>query len=211
MPGWLTSLIGVITGPFRDLWNKVVSLVTTVYRWVDQWVTVLYNDVTSVYNQLIKFADEVRSFVTGTFATFSRWVTHQFDTVLKWAESRLSAVEKYAGDILAWATREIAAVSKWVTGLITGVEHWVISNIWQPLYNDISGAVNWIEREGAYVYDLVTHPEKLVKLILAYVWLSWLALFTQFAKPIISYILHHLRSNIPDLVSVIEDIIASIL
>jgi phage-related protein len=211
MPGWLKSLVGFFTGTFSVIWDKVVSLVTTVYRWLDKEIVILRNDIVSAFNDVYRLADEIANFVYHTYNTFVAWVDHTFNAVLKWAENEIATVTRFANAVLAWAVREFDTVNRWVTGLFNAVYRWVITEIWDPLYRDISGAIGWITHEGAFVYDLLTHPDKLTALILAYVWAAWLGLFREFAKPIVSYILHSLRRNIPDLVSVLEDIISSIL
>jgi len=211
MPSWLSGLVGLFTGTFHTLWGKVVSLVTTVYQWVDKGLTILRNDVTSVLGDVFRLADSVSSFVYNTYNTFVRWVDKTFSDVIKWASNEIATVEHYATDILTWATREFDSVNKWVTGLFDSIEKWVISDIWDPLYGSITGALAWIGHEGSFMYDLLTHPDKLVQLILAYVWSAWLDLFKQFAKPIVAYIVQNFKAVVPDLVSVMEDIITSIL
>src|SRR5260221_4933366 len=191
MPSWLKSLTGFFTGLFAPLWNKVLSLVTTVYRWLDKAVTVLRNDLDSLFADVFRFADSVSHFIYHTYNLFVNWVDKTFNDVIKWAGNWISKVEHYANGILAWVVQRIDSVSKWVTSLFNGLYKWIISNIWTPLYRDVTGAIRWIEHEGMFTYDLLTHPDKLVKLIIAYIWIAWLDLFRQFAKPITVYILQH--------------------
>jgi hypothetical protein len=211
MLGWLDSLVGVVTGTFSDIWKKVVSLVKTVFSWVSAEIVILRNDFESVYNDVIHLSDSIANFVYRTYNVFVQWVDKTFGDVLHWAEAEIGNVEKYAESIAAWAVKQLDSISKWVTGLFNQVESWVISKVWNPLWTSITSALNWIENEGAYAYDLLTHPDKLALLLIGYLWLSWLTLFKAYAKPIVSYILNSLRGNIPDLVSVLEDIITSIL
>jgi phage-related protein len=211
MLGWLNGLLGLFTGTFSAIWKSVVSLVTSVYQWLEAEVTTLRNDLNSLWSDVSRLADEMASFVDRTYNTFVTWVSKTLDDVVKWAESAIAVVQHYADDILSWASQEFDYILKWVPSLIGDLEQWAIQHIWDPLYNSVSGAVNWIEHEGASIYDLVTHPDRLTQFILAYVWSAWLDLFRQFAKPIVSYILNSLRGNIPDLISVIEDIITSVL
>lgn len=211
MPGWLKSLTGLFTGTFTTLWKKVVSVISTVYSWVSQEIVILRNDIDSVLSDVFRLADELSSFVYHTYNTFVSWVDKTFNDVIKWASGEIATVEKYAEGVLSWAVREFSTFGKWVTGLFDDVESWAIDKIWNPLWADITSALGWIEHEGAFAYDLLTHPDKLALLLITYVWSAWLTLFRTYAKPIVSYILNNLRGNIPDLVSVIEDIITSIL
>jgi hypothetical protein len=94
---------------------------------------------------------------------------------------------------------------------IHDVIQWVINNIWHPLYNFIQSAINWIEKYGLFVYDVITHPEKLLAILGHYLLLAWLDILRRWATPIVRFIVHQLRRFEPDLISILEDVIHKML
>jgi hypothetical protein len=44
---------------------------------------------------------------------------------------------------------------------------WILEHVWQPLETGVKQAWNWIVNQGAIIWDLIQHPEKLAALLLA--------------------------------------------
>lgn len=211
MLGWLNGLFNLFTGALSAIWNAVVNLVRTVYNWLDGAITTAWNDLTSLWNDVVNLADELRSFIVNSYNVFTQWVSHYFDDVISWAQNLINGVNKYISDVLSWANQEFNAVNNWVNGLFNSWYHWILSQVWDPLFNLASTAINWTEQQGAYVYDIITHPDKLVALVLAQVWSAWLSLTRQWAKPLMSFYLASWQLVAGELIPIIEDIISSVL
>lgn len=210
MPGWLSGLLGIFTGPLNALWNAVVNVVATVYNWLQQQVDSVYHDVLSAYDYASRLGGYIESFVGQVYNAFVQWVDREFGNVINWASGEIGDVEHYAENVLNWASNAIGAVERWVTGLLNDLRQWVIQDIWSPLARDLSTALTWIGREGAYVYTLLTHPELLAQFLIAYLLSAWLTLTRRYAKPLVAWFLGSWKQFTPDIVSVLEDIISSL-
>lgn len=211
MLGWLLGLLNIITGPLKALWNDVVSLVTTVWKWTAHIADTLYHDILSVYGDVVRLSDGIAHWISSVYGHFVKWVENEFNAVIRFFSNAITDIRNWISDASRWLTKAFDDVYHFITAIVTDVRSWVLQDIWNPLFSAISGAIRWIEHEGAYVFDLVTHPEKLVLLLIAYIWSAWLDLFRKFTKPIIGWLLANWKSVIPDIESVIEDILTHLL
>jgi len=207
---FLKGIAGLVTGVFSGLWHDVVSLVTTVYNDIVGSIGDVIRYADGIYDDLVTLSRNVADFVDREYDAFVAWVRNEFNDIVKSLEHDISDVENYAEDVYHWALTQLDTIAKYAYGIIDNVTKWVISDIWDPLYNNISGALSWIGNEGAYLYDLVSHPDKLVDFIISYIWSAWLSLFRQYAPQLISYVLSNWQATIPDIASVLEDIISSL-
>jgi hypothetical protein len=147
--------------------------------------------------------------IAATYGHFVKWTENTFNSVIKWADKELAAIRHDAASVLSWAEREFDYVIHYAEHLVDNARSWVINDIWNPLYHDVRVSLDWIGHEGAFVYGLLTHPDKLTELLIAYIWKYWLTLFRTYSKPLIAYMMASWRSVLPDIVSILEDIISS--
>jgi hypothetical protein len=209
--GFLKSIWGVFTGGLSDVWHYILTLVSAIYSYIDKVYQQVSGNIVSVYHQLLTFSKQVGQWVTHEVSNLTNLIDFLVNRLYKWALTAIADLDNYAKDLYRWAFNEFHTVSNWVLGIIDQVRRWVLNDIWNPLYRDVSGAIGWITSKGAYVYDLLTHPDKLVALLAAYLLKAWLSILRTWGKPIARFILLQGKSLIPDLVSVIEDIIHSVL
>ena len=211
MLNWLTGLLNYITGPFRAVWNDVVRVVRSVYTYVKKYADYIYHDALSIYDGLITLSRDVAHFVDHTYDTFVRWVDHEFNTVVSWARSALNDLLRYAKSVYGFTVRELDKLDHFIASGLNDITSWVLRVIWDPLNRDITSAIRWIAKEGTYAYDLLTHPEKLIDIIIGYVWSAWLSLARRYAAPLLKLFLSSWKAAIPDVVGILEDIIAKVL
>jgi phage-related protein len=211
MLGWIKSLLSLAIGGLDDLWHKILSVITTIWSNLWGYVQDLYRSVVQIADDIRKLSDYISSWIARTYTTFTKWVSQQFNDVIKWADNAIKTVERDISSVISWASKELDNLGHYAESLVNNLKNWILNDVWKPLYNDVTGAVGWIAKEGAYTYDLITHPEKLTQLLIAYIWKAWLPLFKTYAKPLVSFIISQWRNSIPDIVSVIEDIISSLL
>lgn len=210
MLGWIKSLVNLAIGGLDDLWHKILSVINTIWSNLWGYVKDLYRSVTQLADDIRKLSDSISSWIARTYNTFTKWVSQQFNDVIKWADNAIKTVEHDVSSVISWASKELDTLGHYAESLFDGLKNWVLNDVWKPLYDDVTGAIGWIAKEGAYIYDLITHPEKLTALLIAYIWKSWLALFKAYAKPLVAFIIAQSRNAIPDVVSVMEDIISSL-
>jgi len=211
MLNWLSGLIGRFTGILTGIWNDVISVVTSVYHWALSYLETIYHDLIVTIDALNRVSESIGHFIDSTYDTFVRYVLSYFDRIISWTREIVSDVEKYAENVYHAAFQGLDNLEHWAESEFNDFRHWILTEIWNPLYNDITGAIRWIEHEGAFAYDLLTHPDKLATLLIGYVWNGWLGLARKYAKPLLSMFLSEWRSATPDIVSILEDLISSLL
>ena len=211
MLNFLKSLWGFFSNPIEALWHEILNIISSVYSYFDSLISSIERDLAQAWHAFSAFADSV-----------GRWVTHEVDSLINLIASDFKAIVKWAGNLIGdalayaksgyqWALRQLDNLSKFVSSTANSIVRWVVANIWQPLDNYITSAINWIDRYGSKVWDLVSNPEKLVAWIASYLLRAWLKLLTIWAVPITAFILQRARLLIPDLVSIIEDVITKVL
>lgn len=211
MLAFLQRIWNDFTSGLEHVYHWVLNLIAVVYSYINRLFNALASEVLSVWHQLQHFADAVGKWVTQEVAYLIKFIETSYHDLLHWASVAIHDVASYAETVYHWALKEFDYVTHWVSTVVNAVVNWVIKNIWQPLYDGLTTALNWITREGAYVWDIITHPEKLAAILAAYLLKSWLFIIRTWAKPIASYILRHAMSLIPDLVSILEDAISKVL
>lgn len=210
MLNWLKSILSIAIGGLDDLWRKVLSVITTIYNTVWGYIQDLYRSVVQISDDIGRLSDSFSSWIAHTYHTFTTWVSQQFSAVLKWADNAIKSVEHDLSTVVSWASNQLATLGHYIDSLVDDAKNWVLNDVWKPLYNDVTGTINWIEKEGAYVYNLITHPDLFIALFMSYIWSAWLSLFKTYTKPIVSFILANLKNAVPDVVSVMEDILSSL-
>jgi len=207
----LKSIWNLFTGGVADIWHHVISLISAVWSYADRIYNVLAHDVTTVYDSLIHFAKSVDKWVTHTVDWLRGLIQQVYHDIVSWAVRQLNNLRNFAVSAYRWTVRELDKLASSISATAHAITSWVIQHIWQPLDNAITGAIHWIEHEGAFAYDLVTHPDKLAALLAAYLFRFWLALLRQWAVPITRFVLHQSRALVPDFVSILEDVITKVL
>lgn len=211
MLNFLKSLWGFFTNPIEALWHEVLNIIASVYSYFDSLISSVERDLVQAWHAFSAFADSVSKWVTREVSDLLHFIESDFKSIVKWASGLIGDVLGYAESVYQWALRELDKLSSFIASTANSIVRWVISNIWQPLYNDVTSAVNWIDRYGRQVWSLVSSPEKLVAWIAAYLLRAWLRLLTIWAVPITAFILQRARLLIPDLVSILEDVITKVL
>lgn len=208
---WLDSIWNLFTGPVSQLWHWIIGAFKTIWSYVYRLGGALEHDIVMVSHSMTALARAIESWATtaidNLYHLTLKWVTD----LQHWTGSLINQVSKYSEAVYHWALSEVSNLIHAIENAYADIEHWVIAEIWDPLYRGISGALDWIAQEGAYVYDLLTHPDKLVTLIESYLWSSWLTWLKRLAIPVTAFIVQNFRAVVPDLVSVAEDVIDKVL
>jgi phage-related protein len=208
---FLKTIWNLFTGGVSDIWHYILNLFAAVYNYVDRYVNALAHDITSVYDSLVKFSDSVAHWVTVHIDDLTGLIKSSFENLEKWALGAINDVRNWAVDAYKWTVNEFNAVLKWASDTFNSLRTWIIQHIWQPLDTAISGALDWISKYGRYVWDVISNPEKLAALLATYLLKSWLFILGQWADPIVRFILQRARGLIPDVISLLEDVIDRVL
>jgi phage-related protein len=211
MLDFLAQVANLITGDIKAVKNWILSIIQAVYSFIDREISAIGTEVHDVWSQLYGFITTVEHYVISVY----NYVVNGLNIVYH--------------DITSWVSGELAALGNWITGVVhdilagldyvknaivkayDDIEHWVMQHIWDPLWAAITQAWNWITHEGAFIYGLVTHPERLAALLGHYLWSSYLGLIKRYAKPIAHWLLHTMLSLAGDVADVLETIITALI
>lgn len=211
MLGWLKGIWGWASSGLDDLWHKFLGVLTAVYSYVDAWFNQLIADINSVWQWLSSFVSEIERWVISVSTAIEHWAIGVFNDITAWVGRLYAGLLNWINGILVWVSQWIDRIYRDVTGWIAQLESWIIQDIWNPLYNFISGAVRWIEIEGAWVFYLLTHPDQLALLLGRYILSSWIGLGHRYAKPVARWMVHTMLSAASEVGGILEDFIAGIL
>lgn len=211
MFGWLSSAWNWAVGGLDDLWHKAVSLIQSVVSWTLGWINQLIGDINSVYQWTTSFITSVENWVESLYTATVSLANSIYHDVVSWVQGLINDVYSYAFSIAQWVSSWIDRIYNDITSWLRSVENWVVSNIWQPLYNYIKGAYDWITRYGSWVLYLLTHPDALVTILGGYLLHTWGSLARKYAGAVGRFLAHTLLSLSSEALGIIEDIIAGIL
>lgn len=211
MLNFFKSLLGYFTHPIEDLWHKILGLFAAVYSYFDRLWNDLERGIVAVTDKLVKFAEQVGHYIVHQIDSVIKFVKNEFSAVVKWAVKQLDRIASYANAVYKWALRQFDNIIGEINSTVKAITRWVIANIYDPLTRDIRTALNWITHTGADMWDLVSHPDKLVAWLAVYLLKAWLGILRRWSIPITAYILHTSRLLIPDFISILEDVISKVL
>ena len=211
MLNWLKSLGGWVVGGVEDLWNKVVAIVQAVYSYIDAWINNVVGDFTWLYNVFSSWVSSIERWV-GDIETFVlNYANTLYNDVTSWVARLYNDVWNYIRSGLQWLSDWVNRIVGYFTGWINSVVNWVIRNIWNPLYNYVSGILRWIENEGAWVFYMITHPDQLALLLARYILGAWISLGRRYAGAVARWVVHGMIAAAGDIAGILEDFIAGIL
>lgn len=211
MFGWLGSILGWSVSGVDDLWHKVVQVIQAVYSWAAGEIGQVIADINSVYQWAYTTAVSTEQWVASEYTAFNALVDSVYNTLTSWVKSLIASAYGYTRAVLSWAGQQISRLYADVRSWIGGVEAWVLGSIWNPLYNLVSGTLQWIGREGAWAIYMLTHPDQLSLLLGRYILTSWSRLGHRYAGAVGRWLVHGMLSMTDEVAGIIEDIIAGIL
>lgn len=211
MWGWLGSLIGFFSGGLQKIWDTFINVIRTLDGWVERQLSYLNGRCNALYVGIWDMSFYIANFIHQSYVpNIQRIDNNVRNTQLREHADYVQLVNAINTD-RQWTSGQLARLAAYALSLFTGLIKWVLSAVFGPLSRDIARALAWIGKEGAYVFDLLTHLDKLANLLIAFLWTGWLALFRRYAKPVVAYIIQHIRGLVPEFLAVMEDIIATLL
>lgn len=210
MPGWLKGAVNWIVGGVKDVWNKAVGLIMSVVTWAQTLFSQLWSDLDDFYNALSTYISAVETWAGSLYDAVRATLISDITNTINWASREITALGRDISAVETWTSGLISGLRGLISSLINGAINWVIKNVYDPLAHDITSALNWIAKSGAYAYYLLTHPDALAQLLAKYLWESWLSLFKKYAPHIGKWLLHSMVTLASPAGTIIEDIISSI-
>lgn len=207
----IQSILNFVTGSIGDVKRWITTLIAPVYDFIHRQIQAIENSISIVYNDLINWIHTAGNYLDQLFAYIGKIANQIIPDLANWARDALNDLKNGINDLGNWVTNQLNNLINLIKRVSSDITQWVIKNIWNPLKNDIDGALHWIGHEGAFVYDLVTHPDKLVKLIGSYLWQESLNLIKKYSGPIARWLLRSMLSESSAFADVLETIISHLI
>lgn len=211
MIGWVSGLLGWAIGGLDDLWKKAVAVFTAIVNWTTGLINQAYDDINAVSQWAWNNIQIVEKWAASMYTAITSWATSIFQSIVAWTSNLIDDIYKTITAIETWVGSWIDKIYSDVTGWIGQLEKWVISNIWDPLYNTLAGIYRWVTTYGYWMFYLLSHPDALATLLGQYLLAAWMGLSRKFAGPLGRWMLHSLLSMSNDIAGALEDFIAGIL
>lgn len=211
MFGWLTNLFSNPITDIKAAWKWLTGAITAVYSYFNNLIDQLSNALNWLDGVINRYVNDIYKAISSAWNLIQWIVNVGIPRVINWAENEIAKAYNYAVGLYHWALSQIQKLASWAESKITELANWVIKNVWDPLWNGLQRAIRWIEREGAYAYYLLTHPDQLALLIARYVLASWMGLASKYGRVVARWILHNMLSDAKWLSNLLEDVISSLL
>lgn len=211
MFGWLKDLYNGLVGELSAIEKWIMGALTAVYSFFNRLINQLWNALAWLQNALNSIVNQIYQYALSLYHLILWVIQVGIPQVATWAQHELGKLWDYLGGLVNWARSQLGALANWALGALNRLADWVVRNVYDPLYNAVTGAIRWIEREGSFVYYLLTHPDQLAAILGRYLLGVWMGLGRRYAKPFIRWILHSMISEAGTIASIIEDIITSVL
>lgn len=124
-------------------------------------------------------------------------------SAIRWAKERLHSA-------VSWLEGLIHTLGKWALGQIRRVWHELTSSI-RHVWQTLTRAWDFIETVGRRAVDLVLHPEKLVKWILAALVLPLLRYLLERSSSVIAWLFRSFRGEAVAFAHVLEDVLSKVI
>lgn len=210
MWNWLRGLYNDAKGGLSTIEKWIVAGLTAVYSYIDDYVHQLEAQLGYLYDESKQLYEQFYQYLISLY-NLAQWIINTgIPNVENWAWGEIQKIYGYINSVEAWIGSFVQKVVSWALSALDGLAQWVISNIWNPLWNYIQGILHWIENEGALAYYLLTHPDKLAAIIGKYLLSAWMSLGRTYAKPFVRWLIHNMLSEASFVGSILEDIIASL-
>jgi hypothetical protein len=211
MLNWLASLVNVVSGANRQLWNNMVAVIQAVVTYFASWITQVETYAGDISSFASALYQALFRFVLSEYTPFKSWVQQQFFTITVREDQDYRTI---GGDIAALQARtdkQITIVQQTVSDGLSGLLQWIIQHIFNPLFGDVTRALDWIANEGAFLFDLLTHADKLILYLLKFLGGEWRVLAEQYGKIVLRWFMASIRMLAPEFITMLEDIISSVL
>jgi len=210
MLNWLTSLFGNPIADLKSAWKWLTGAISAVYSFFDSLINQLDDALNWLERQVNQYVNDIegalRDIGNGIY-----WVIHTgLPDAINWAENEIAKAYNYALGLYHAAINELNNLLNWAQSELSRLVQWVLSNIWDPLWSGIQRVIRWIENEGAFVYYLLTHPDKLALLLGKYLLSAWMDLTGKYSKIFVRWLLHMAISEASFVANKLEDLISAL-
>lgn len=210
MLNWLTSLFNNPIADLKAAWKWLTGAISAVYSYFDHLINQLEDALNWLERQINQYISDIERAISDAWNAVQWVIRVGIPQAVKWLENEIAKAYNYAVGLYHWALSELQRLENWALGELEKLYQWVLKNVWDPLWNAIQNVVRWVEKEGAYVYYLLTHPDQLAALLGKYLLASWMGLASRYGKVFARWLLHNMLHDTPWVANLLEDIISSL-
>ncbi|SRR6266566_104125 len=211
MLGWLNGFLSWSFSGIDDVRNWVVNLFKTAFSYIDSGLKSAWNGILQAWNEAVNLYNQAIKYIVQLYNLIRYTLDIEIKAVETWVSSLYNYLRQQISGTIAWINGLISKIENWITSEINTLYQWVLRNIWNPLYNTIAGAINWISKYGYWVYYVITHPDVLASMIGTYVLREFFSLGHKYSRVIGRWLVHSMLSASHEVSNLIEDFISSII
>lgn len=211
MINWILSIWHQITGDINNVIRWITSTIAAVYSFVNRLFDAAWHAALDAWNYADSLFHQAWAYIAQVYHYAVAIVDVVIHNVIVWVTRIWNDLYSYAHSVyetlVSWADflRHAIAVG------LDDLRSWIINDVWNPLFTSLKDAWNWIAHEGAFVYYLLTHPDKLAALLGRYLWTAYIGLLKTYGKVIGQWLLHSMRGLAGPFFDILEMILSGIL
>lgn len=198
-------------GSIKQLYQWVLTTVGQIYDYVNGWIQWLEDAVNKAFAYAYNLAVSVEQWGASMFNNIVGWVDKIGADIKRWVSGLWDQLWQYVKEAWDFAHWSFNYLYNLVSGWINDVYKWVLRNIWDPLYNYITGVYKTLTKAINDVMQYIQHPELLANLLGAYLIRSAMSLAKRFAVPLAKWWMRTMMSLAGDFMDIIESIISQVL
>lgn len=210
MLNWLKQQWRNVTGLGQDAINWLSGIINAVYSFIDHEINMVVGSLNGLINAFNSWTAAAVGWIVQYYNYAINFAQALFNNIISWAIGLVNQLWSYVTGLAAWAIQWVDKIWSYITGIIAYILQWVITNIWDPIWNAIYTALNWVLNEGAWLWYMFTHPYELIKYLARFIGAAWLMIFRDVAAPFARWMAGNMIGLVPGLASVIEDMIAAL-
>lgn len=202
----ILNTINTIWGLLRAIPDAIGALEDKVVGWINTIVT----DIDDAYNYAYTLAEQDINYAVALFNSIVAWTATEYNNLLTWAAKEVDSIWVWIVEFYAAYGQDIEDIYSYIDGSINALLDYIWNNYIAPFLEELAFVYEWIVTNGAWVLNLLLHPELLAQLIAEYLLGAWIALGQRFALPFFRWFYASAISLIPDFTDVFEEIISSL-
>lgn len=204
--GWDFAFSGI-----KQLYQWVLTTIAQVYDYVNGLVQWLEDQINQAFQYALNLAISIEKWGQSWYDWIISWARSTFDQITRWVTGLWNQLWGYIQDAWNFAHWVYSYLYNLVSGWINDVYKWVERNIWDPLYNWVTGIYKELSSYISYLLQFIQHPELLANLIAGYLIKFWLALVRKYAVTLARWWMRVMMSLVGEFTDILESILSAIL
>jgi hypothetical protein len=208
---WLGQQANAVFGSFQDAYKFVVNLLQSVYSYINTILDMIGAEIQAVWSEIQNVSQGLWGYIYGMYLTLQSLIGQVESGIYRYIAGIVGDIWSFIHGVysaLLWAENTIYGV---IYGLVNGVYDYIRRNVWDPLWNYISGVAHDARVVADIVFGLISHPERIVALIGGYLYSAWYSILRRDARAVGRFLTHTMMSAAGEVFDVLENIIAGIL